>query len=667
MERKKGKVHKIHRILAVVTALALSMMNVPYGGMVRTAEAAEQIVIKMEQKNLDTIVPEYEGESNEELYEIYAAKTLGLGAGASMYSLNKAGDYLTGQDKIVYDVLKEYIEKAADGQLESAKFSIPIQKIINDEGRYYTAAELGVNSIGSNGSLSTEAANAMVGKLTYNSSSVFYALLTDCPYELYWFAKTVGMSRTMQTSYSATVNSSTGEYTSIAFNETSNITFCFSVDPLYQQSGKGEYSLDTTETGKAVRALNNAKKIVNDAAHLSDYEKLHEYKDIICQWNVYNSEAAEGSQNYGTCSPWQIIDVFDGDDATNVVCEGYSKAFAYLCELTKFRSSEIVVYTVSGYMSSDEGTNLGAHMWNVVHMSDGNNYLVDVTNCDDENVGTKDILFMQGYDNMLLSNGTDFAGYEIVVPRYYVTENSYYESWNAWYLYNDETMSCLDWNDLKLPNADFINTVCSEHQYDEQHECEVCGEMEEDWYFLDNYRSEKELRYPTKKGYVFAGWYSDESDTKPIGESVVTGAAHAKFVAEDVLTVKFQLPYDANAEKDTTLLRMLTSVDNLNYQSVGFEISYLDSESNRQTIEATSRTVYSELVGQVSERETQTYLPKDTFCGDAQYFMIRKLQLAKSYYDTPITITPKWTTLDGTVVSGTPRTFTLSESLVGEE
>ena len=74
---------------------------------------------------------------------------------------------------------------------------------------------------------------------------------------------------------------------------------------------------------------------------------------------------------------------------TKVVCEGYSKAFQYLCDLSGFDGC----YTVSGMMRG--GTGAGPHMWNIVTL-EGKNYLVDVTNCDGNSIGAPDKLFLAG-------------------------------------------------------------------------------------------------------------------------------------------------------------------------------------------------------------------------------------------------------------------------------
>ena len=39
----------------------------------------------------------------------------------------------------------------------------------------------------------------------------------------------------------------------------------------------------------------------------------------------------------------------------------------------------------------------GGHMWNIVTMGNGKNYIVDVTNCDEGTIGASDKLFMVGY------------------------------------------------------------------------------------------------------------------------------------------------------------------------------------------------------------------------------------------------------------------------------
>ena len=86
-----------------------------------------------------------------------------------------------------------------------------------------------------------------------------------------------------------------------------------------------------------------------------------------------------------------MIWVFDGDPSTNVVCEGYAKAFKYLCDHTVFDSS-IECILAGGDLV--RGSRSEPHMWNVLKMDDGNNYLVDVTNCDSGNAGYPDKLFL---------------------------------------------------------------------------------------------------------------------------------------------------------------------------------------------------------------------------------------------------------------------------------
>ena len=88
-----------------------------------------------------------------------------------------------------------------------------------------------------------------------------------------------------------------------------------------------------------------------------------------------------------------------GANEKKVVCEGYAKAFQYLCELAAIPG--VKCYSVTGTMSG------GNHMWNVVEVGNAR-YLVDVTNCDDNptNGGSVSI----GYPKNLFMKVTTGSG-----------------------------------------------------------------------------------------------------------------------------------------------------------------------------------------------------------------------------------------------------------------
>ena len=217
-----------------------------------------------------------------------------------------------------------------------------------------------------------------------DTSKIIDCLLVDCPYELYWYDKTVGAGWGISYSQGSTY-------------KLTSLTATLYVAQGYQ-SGDNT-TVNASKATAAKTAAENAQDIVDQYAGLSDYEKLKGYKDAICELVDYNDDAADKDYTGGYGDPWQIIYVFDEDEDTNVVCEGYAKAFQYLCDL-----SDLTCYTVTGSMGGD-------HMWNIVTL-DGENYLVDVTNCDEGTVGYPDDLFLKA------ASGSVDGGYTVHGVKY---------------------------------------------------------------------------------------------------------------------------------------------------------------------------------------------------------------------------------------------------------
>lgn len=163
------------------------------------------------------------------------------------------------------------------------------------------------------------------------------------------------------------------------------------VDKKYR--GSDEYTLSTNAASIAASAKSTADSVISKNSNKGTYDTIKAYADWIADNVSYDHSAARLSASEITDnSPWNVISVFDNDSSTNVVCEGYAKAFQYLMDNTpRFVSagitSKIVTSTVpvtNGSSSAVSGSSIGAddettgHMWNVVTIA-GKNYLVDVT------------------------------------------------------------------------------------------------------------------------------------------------------------------------------------------------------------------------------------------------------------------------------------------------
>ena len=186
--------------------------------------------------------------------------------------------------------------------------------------------------------------------------------------------------------------------------------------------GAGTNTIDATRAQTAQSAIANAANIVSNATG-TVREKLEYFKNEICSAVSYNHAAAENDNTpYG--DPWQLIYVFDGNTSTNVVCEGYSKAFKYLFDLAGFDDPYDCII-VSGLM--DGGTGAGGHMWNLVRMEDGKNYLVDVTNCDEGTVGYPLQLFLASCASGSVTEGYVFStgSRDITYTYYEKTRNTF--------------------------------------------------------------------------------------------------------------------------------------------------------------------------------------------------------------------------------------------------
>ena len=325
-------------------------------------------------------------------------------------SKKRTGDKLEGANAVLYHDLMAAIDEIAKGNRESSVISVNASRLKLSKTSW-TAEELGLESI------TQQDLKKVYEIIGFDFNQLFQALLFDNPYSFYWFDKTSGVSYSTPLRYNSSMVRIEGDF-----------SFNFDVSDGYK--GAQDYTVSSALIGKANQAIDKAQSIVEQYSGSSDIDKLKGYKNEICDLVSYNTEAASGSVSYG--NPWQLIWVFDEDASTNVVCEGYSKAFQYLCDLTDFANDEICTYSVTGGM--DGGTGAGAHMWNIVHMDDHKNYIADVTNCDDGSIGYPEGLF-------LVNTGTGSA------------ESGYVFSLSGGdisYTYDDETKAAFSQDELTL-------------------------------------------------------------------------------------------------------------------------------------------------------------------------------------------------------------------------
>ena len=284
---------------------------------------------------------------------------------------SSAGDYLEANStkRLVYDELKQGLSDISSGKTTST--TVNITSVLSTLS--WSAQELGLTS--TEDTAATKAAVSDKIQDVLAISRIVYALQADCPYETYWYDPLGGIALGISMGFAVQPSDPDVKVNSLSV----------SFKPMADYAGSENYTVDAAKISAALRAIENAKDIVAQNASLNDRDKLEAYYTKICELVSYDNSAPAGYSN-----SLQIINVFDGNPSTNVVCEGYARAFKYLCDMSQFQG-KVYCYTVNGEM--DGGTGAGAHTWNIVSIN-GKCSLVDVTNSDEGTIGQNGHLFL---------------------------------------------------------------------------------------------------------------------------------------------------------------------------------------------------------------------------------------------------------------------------------
>ena len=414
------------KLLSLLISLALLLTILP--STVRAEGSQEEpqpVVGECEVFVTNHTVPEDDGYTEAELLEGYFFSVSGLYEDNSSPFLAPR-PALPGELSSVYNEVKPMVKLVADGTRASTIFEIPGTWTKPKSEWGITGEVISADALTAEASAAIEAA--------FNLDALMQRMLSEMPYELYWFDKTEGIGMSYGVSLS-------GEILTVK-----NLKLSMYISQAYAKINEGgatydPFTANTAKTSAAKRAAENATQVVAANTAKSDHEKLKAYLDYIKDAVSYNNEAANNNATpYG--DPWQLIYVFDNNPSTNVVCEGYAKAFKHLCDLSSFSESDLLCSLVTGTMTV--GTSAGPHMWNIVTFG-SRNYLVDVTNCDADTVGAPDKLFLCGAaENEPSKKYTATAGSRSIV-----------------YEYDADTLSDYASSDLKLEEMPYSPTSVS--------------------------------------------------------------------------------------------------------------------------------------------------------------------------------------------------------------
>ncbi len=170
-------------------------------------------------------------------------------------------------------------------------------------------------------------------------------------------------------------------------------------------------------------------------------------------------------------------------------------------------------------------------------------------------------------------------------------------------------------------------------------------------------------------GYLFGGWYTKDTSDKwdPIendtDKAAATNGFYAKFVPAYVLSVKCQNYAGTMEGSSSTALRIVSSLDSLNYQKVGFDLAKITKNADgtytsavvgtNGTQETTKTYSGFNVYASKGDENPTTYTPGEIFGTASKYLTAWSVnRISNANFGTIISIRPYWVTPDGVTVYG---------------
>ena len=131
--------------------------------------------------------------------------------------------------------------------------------------------------------------------------------------------------------------------------------------------GEGDYRIKWDAIKKACKANKAAVDVVTRGQKHTDYGKISFYINYVKSNAAY--DFVLDSEVDGYTNAYKFVNVFNDNYGTKIVCEGCSKALKYLCDMSEFDSDVECIIATGQH-----------HMWDIIKMDDGKNYIFDMTN-----------------------------------------------------------------------------------------------------------------------------------------------------------------------------------------------------------------------------------------------------------------------------------------------
>ena len=211
---------------------------------------------------------------NDQLAAEFIQSVMPSRQGSALVARSSRGENLTGTEATLYALLLNDIQAVANGDRSSTIMQYDAETVYGK--KEYTAEDLHVGSLSSE-----EVSQAIHDILEFDLSAVMGALMADCPYELYWYDKTAGVSA----SYPDNIFGN-GKTVTVS----GNVTVSFHVSPDYAE--QGEAYICSSVFGKSARdAADNAQRIADEYGFVSlasAYGVVH--TAVARVWRLYEGK-----------------------------------------------------------------------------------------------------------------------------------------------------------------------------------------------------------------------------------------------------------------------------------------------------------------------------------------------------------------------------------------